>query len=158
MNNPPEMSTSPRVSRLVPASRFVAPACGLKENSRRIPCARAAAGCPDTGSRAGRDAGRPRAVGPFSFAPQRLDASINPSGIQFGISPFLAVPPQTYGTGVQFQMPPGVSVIPAGITPSSSAAPRSTAVARPSHGRNGPGTCPPTAWARDAGRRGTGAQ
>jgi hypothetical protein len=92
------------------------------------------------------------AVGPFSFALQRLDASINPSGIQFGISPFLAVPPQTYGTGVQFQMTPGVSVIPAGITPSSSAAPRSTAVARPSHGRNGPRTCPPIARARDAGR------
>jgi len=98
------------------------------------------------------------AAGPFSSAPQRLDASINPSGIQFGISPFLAVRPQTYGTGVQFQMPPGVSVIPAGITPSSSAAPRSTAVARPSHGRNGPGTCRPLPGHVMRGVRATGAQ
>jgi len=46
------------------------------------------------------------AVGPFSFAPQRVGASIVPSDIQFDISAFLAVPPQDYGTGVQFQMPP----------------------------------------------------
>lgn len=46
------------------------------------------------------------AVGPFSFAPQRIGASIVPSDIQFDISPFLAVPPQDYGSAVQFQMPP----------------------------------------------------
>ena len=46
------------------------------------------------------------AVGPFSFAPQRVGASIVPSDIQFDIASFLAVPPQTYGTGMQFQMPP----------------------------------------------------
>ena len=46
------------------------------------------------------------AVGPFSFAPQRVGASIVPSDIQFDISPFLAVPPQTYGSDVRFQMPP----------------------------------------------------
>ena len=46
------------------------------------------------------------AVGPFSFAPQRVGASIVPSDIQFDISAFLAVPPQNYRTGVQFQMPP----------------------------------------------------
>src|SRR6266566_2279347 len=46
------------------------------------------------------------AVGPFSFAPQRVGASIVPSDIQFDISAFLAVPPQDYGTGVQFQLPP----------------------------------------------------
>ena len=46
------------------------------------------------------------AVGPFSFAPVRVGASIVPSDIQFDISAFLAVPPQDYGTGVQFQMPP----------------------------------------------------
>jgi hypothetical protein len=46
------------------------------------------------------------AVGPFSFAPQRVGASIVPSDIQFDISAFLAVPPQTYGSSVQFQMPP----------------------------------------------------
>jgi hypothetical protein len=45
------------------------------------------------------------AVGPVSFAPQRVGASIVPSDIQFGISAFLAVPPQDYGTGVQFQLP-----------------------------------------------------
>ena len=46
------------------------------------------------------------AVGPFSFAPQRVGASLAPSDIQFDISPFLAVPPQDYGSDVQFQMPP----------------------------------------------------
>ena len=46
------------------------------------------------------------AVGPFSFAPQRVGASIVPSDIQFDISPFLAVPPQHYGSDVQFQLPP----------------------------------------------------
>src|SRR6266496_3575056 len=44
------------------------------------------------------------AVGPFSFAPQRVGASIVPSDIQFDISPFLAVPPQTYGSDVRFQL------------------------------------------------------
>ena len=46
------------------------------------------------------------AVGPFSFVPQRVGASLAPSDIQFDISPFLAVPPQDYGSDVQFQMPP----------------------------------------------------
>ena len=46
------------------------------------------------------------AVGPFSFAPVRVGASIVPSDIQFDISDFLAVPPQNYGTDVQFQLPP----------------------------------------------------
>ena len=46
------------------------------------------------------------AVGPFSFAPVRVSASIGPSDIQFDIADFLAVPPQSYGTDVQFQMPP----------------------------------------------------
>jgi hypothetical protein len=46
------------------------------------------------------------AVGPFSFAPQRVGASIVPSDIQFDLSAFLAGPPQTYGSGVPFQLPP----------------------------------------------------
>src|SRR5215469_9043548 len=46
------------------------------------------------------------AVGPFSFAPVRVGASIIPSDIQFDISDFLRVPPQNYGSDVQFQMPP----------------------------------------------------
>ncbi len=45
-------------------------------------------------------------VGPFSFAPQRALAATGPSDIQFDISAFLSVPPQTYGSGVRFQMPP----------------------------------------------------
>jgi hypothetical protein len=46
------------------------------------------------------------AVGPFSFAPVRVGASIVPSDIQFDIYAFLPVPPQNYGTDVQFQLPP----------------------------------------------------
>jgi hypothetical protein len=46
------------------------------------------------------------AVGPFSFAPVRVGASIVPSGIQLDISAFLAVLLQNYGTDVQFQLPP----------------------------------------------------
>jgi hypothetical protein len=46
------------------------------------------------------------AVGPFSFAPVRVGASIVPSDIQFDISAFLPVPPQNYGSDVQFQLPP----------------------------------------------------
>jgi hypothetical protein len=46
------------------------------------------------------------AVGPFSFAPVRVGASVAPSDIQFDISDFLPVPPQNYGSDVQFQMPP----------------------------------------------------
>jgi hypothetical protein len=45
------------------------------------------------------------AVGPFSFAPVRVCASIVPSDIQFDIFSFLAVPPQNYDTDVQFQLP-----------------------------------------------------
>jgi hypothetical protein len=47
------------------------------------------------------------AAGPLSVAPQRaLAATGAPSDIQFDISAFLAVPPQKYGSGVLFQMPP----------------------------------------------------
>ena len=46
------------------------------------------------------------AVGPFSFLPQRANAATSPSDIQFDIAAFLSVPPQTYGSGVEFQMPP----------------------------------------------------
>ena len=46
------------------------------------------------------------AVGPFSFVPARAGASVAPSDIQFDISAFLAVPPQNYGSDVQFQLPP----------------------------------------------------
>ena len=46
------------------------------------------------------------AVGPFSFAPVRVGASIVPSDIPFDISAFLPVPPQNFGTDVQFQLPP----------------------------------------------------
>ena len=52
------------------------------------------------------------AVGLFSFAPVRAGASIIPPDIQFDISDFLAVPPQNYGTDVQFQMPPVHTVFP----------------------------------------------
>jgi hypothetical protein len=45
-------------------------------------------------------------VGPFSFAQVSVGASIVPSDIQFDIFSFLAVPPQNYGTDVQFQLPP----------------------------------------------------
>src|SRR6202050_3530696 len=46
------------------------------------------------------------AVGPFSFLPERANAATSPSDTQFDISAFLSVPPQTYGSGVEFQMPP----------------------------------------------------
>ena len=36
------------------------------------------------------------AVGPFSFLPERANASTSPSDTQFDISAFLSVPPQTY--------------------------------------------------------------
>ena len=45
------------------------------------------------------------AVGSFSFAPVRAGASVIAPDIQFDISDFLAVPPQNYGTDVQFQTP-----------------------------------------------------
>jgi hypothetical protein len=46
-------------------------------------------------------------VGPLATAPERAyAASTAPSDIQFDISAFLSVPPQTYGSGVKFQMPP----------------------------------------------------
>jgi hypothetical protein len=46
-------------------------------------------------------------VGPLSTAPVRAyAATTTPSDIQFDISGFLSVPPQTYGSGVRFQMPP----------------------------------------------------
>ena len=47
------------------------------------------------------------AAGTLAFVPQRaLAAAASPSDIQFDIAKFLAVPPQTYGSGVKFQMPP----------------------------------------------------
>src|SRR5215470_15221018 len=47
-----------------------------------------------------------QAAGNLAFVPQRALAAAAPSDIQFDISRFLAVPPQTYGSGVKFQMPP----------------------------------------------------
>ena len=46
-------------------------------------------------------------AGPLAVLPQRaLAAAAVPSDIQFDISAFLAVPPQTFGSGVKFQLPP----------------------------------------------------
>jgi hypothetical protein len=45
-------------------------------------------------------------AGPLAFVPERALAAASPSDIQFDIAKFLAVPPQTYGSGVKFQMPP----------------------------------------------------
>jgi hypothetical protein len=46
-------------------------------------------------------------VGPLSSIPERAYAgTVTPSDIQFDIADFLSVPPQTYGSGVKFQMPP----------------------------------------------------
>jgi hypothetical protein len=46
-------------------------------------------------------------VGPLATAPERAyAAAAAPSDIQFDISAFLSVPPQKYGSGVLFQMPP----------------------------------------------------
>ncbi len=46
------------------------------------------------------------AAGPLSAVPERALAATNPADIQFDISRFLSVPPQTYGSSVLFQMPP----------------------------------------------------
>ncbi len=46
------------------------------------------------------------AVGPLSFLPERAQAATTPSDIQFDISSYLSQQPQTYGSGVEFQMPP----------------------------------------------------
>lgn len=45
-------------------------------------------------------------AGPLSFVPQRVAAGTRPSDIQFDISAFLSSQPHTYGSGVEFQMPP----------------------------------------------------
>lgn len=46
-------------------------------------------------------------AGPLAFVPQRAAAATRrPSDIQFDIAPFLATPPQAYGSGVTFHMPP----------------------------------------------------
>jgi hypothetical protein len=45
-------------------------------------------------------------AGPLSVVPERALAAAGPADIQFDISAFLSVPPQTYGSGVLFQMPP----------------------------------------------------
>ena len=42
----------------------------------------------------------------LAVVPQRALAAASPPDIQFDISAFLAVPPQAYGSGVRFQMPP----------------------------------------------------
>src|SRR5215813_9728289 len=41
------------------------------------------------------------AAGPLAFVPERALAAASPSDIQFDIAKFLAVPPQTYGSGVK---------------------------------------------------------
>jgi hypothetical protein len=46
------------------------------------------------------------AAGPLAFVPQRALAATAPSDIQFDIAAFLSSPPQTFGSGVKFQMPP----------------------------------------------------
>ena len=46
------------------------------------------------------------AAGPLAFVPQRALAAAAPSDIQFDISAFLSSPPQTFGSGVKFQLPP----------------------------------------------------
>ncbi len=46
------------------------------------------------------------AAGALAFVPQRVLAAQRPSDIQFDIAHFLTAPPQTYGSGVEFQMPP----------------------------------------------------
>jgi hypothetical protein len=46
------------------------------------------------------------AVGSFSIVLARAGASVVSSDIQFDISAFLAVPPENYGSDVQFQLPP----------------------------------------------------
>jgi hypothetical protein len=46
------------------------------------------------------------AAGPLAFVPQRALAATAPSDIQFDIAAFLSSPPQTFGSGVEFQMPP----------------------------------------------------
>jgi len=46
------------------------------------------------------------AAGPLAFVPQRALAAATPSDIQFDISAFLSSPPQTFGSGVKFQLPP----------------------------------------------------
>jgi hypothetical protein len=79
----------------------------------REPAARKPAHSPEADGRAGRGARRTRSGRAFPFAPVRVGASIIPSDIQLDISAFLAVPPQNYGTDVQFQMPPVHTVFPA---------------------------------------------
>ena len=93
-------------------SRFAAPALRAHgDNSRWIPRRREPADRPQAGGRAGRGA-RARSAGPFSFAPVRvaLPSSRPISSLIFSV--FLAVPPQNYGTDVQFQMPPVHTVFP----------------------------------------------
>ena len=43
---------------------------------------------------------------PLSAVPERALAATGPADIQFDISAFLSAPPNTYGSGVLFQMPP----------------------------------------------------
>jgi hypothetical protein len=46
------------------------------------------------------------AAGPLAFVPERALAAAAPSDIQFDIAAFLSSPPQTFGSGVKFQLPP----------------------------------------------------
>jgi len=46
------------------------------------------------------------AAGPLAFVPERALAAATPSDIQFDIAAFLSSPPQTFGSGVLFQLPP----------------------------------------------------
>jgi hypothetical protein len=50
--------------------------------------------------------GAVEAAGPLAFVPERALAAAAPSDIQFDIVKFLSSKPQTYGSGVLFQMPP----------------------------------------------------
>ena len=45
-------------------------------------------------------------AGTLSAVPERALAATSPADIQFDISAFLSAPPNTYGSGVLFQMPP----------------------------------------------------
>src|ERR1700750_2718876 len=100
------MSASPRIVPPLPDPGSSRPACAQGESSMDPPepmnrrTALKRAGAPAVAL------GALEAVGPFSFAPARVSASTVPSDIQFDIAGFLAVPPQNYGTDVQFQMPP----------------------------------------------------
>jgi len=73
--------------------------------------AREPADHPQAGERAGRGVRHARSGRAIPFRPGNgFGASIVPSDIQLDIFAFLPVPPQNYGSDVQFQMPPVHSV------------------------------------------------